>query len=580
MFDLKVNNTTIPLRKGTSIPISMVNPMFDNGVGCHSLNFDVYLTDLTKKALGWPNRIQFNSNKKFEFDLYNNSRKIYNGTWFTASVRDNVAEGYLAINSGKFYNEIQNKLLSDIEFPTYSIAAANFLDFVYDCMTKTFPDAEYCFTPVYNPKFYYELYKDMFDDGAIVYPEQVFQNVWEVYDQEPLFRSIYNGPVSPFLYAGKVFELIFEKAGFSVSENIFRTDPWLKKMIIYNNFDIGPQSGLNTDTTVEHYWWNPQQLMPTITVSELISEFEKMGFIFLYHPYKKEIKIKHFNSYYNINNLQNIQNRLYGNFEIQNTDQESGYKFKWADAWEEYWEDRISDISNSDFVIADPVNDYADLPGTDDINTIRYVINYDEYWYMKITDIETGTKEYIFLSDNFQAKIVEDGDNEIEFNFTPVLVEKKVILNNYIYPTEDFAVFPTVYCEGWSYTTLPLREKPECGLKLFFYQGYGETTEGYDYPLALSDNFKKFNSAGGSYSFSESLKFDNLWTRYLEKFYSWKNASNIKVKTLIKLDALFLSNFDFSQTLSCESGNFIVYSLDYEIFHDHISLGEIVLIPI
>ncbi len=78
--------------------------------------------------------------------------------------------------------------------------------------------------------------------------------------------------------------------------------------------------------------------------------------------------------------------------------------------------------------------------------------------------------------------------------------------------------------------------------------------------------------------YKEELSPDYIHTRYHNKFSQWKSKTKLVIKGQLLLDAAFLSKLHNTQHFFYQHKHFILKSLKYNLYNDHIGIGELEMV--
>lgn len=263
-------------------------------------------------------------NAKF-FEFYNRVNKVKSKQPITPislySKGIKLKEGILKLNkftedgkfdcdfifdAGAFYSIIKDKYLNDIEYlyePVATNVLADWYTFMNSVSTQEYPDVDVAFFPVYTSEIEIKTAineKDKREAFRSLYPACLIANYWSrANDSFGFPETDVNGDtveflggeraIIPFWYVGKVVEEIFKHAGYTIKENVFKTNSLLKKLVLFN---------LNTDREQPDIFGNDnfhisfKYDLPHVLISEFVSELRNRGIIFSIKEDRREVDIK------------------------------------------------------------------------------------------------------------------------------------------------------------------------------------------------------------------------------------------------------------------------------------------------
>lgn len=278
MIQIKTNGEAMDLPSGFSMEIEDSNPIF-NDRGSQSLPATVPATRRNIRLLDAPHRIENNTDP----NLPEREAEVIAGTYIRKGVVNlteaSRKEGFtmnIGFDNSTAYMKWQEKKLSKLDYlPVYTPAdgSGTPVSRLLAELTAIYKNP----APHTNPfaVFPLALRKEEAD-----IEEGVKRNVWEilntakdgklteatkvsrVLDNEVTEVSVPAGyMVSPFVRVWKVLELIFQDLGVTVSNNMFKTDTELARLVVLNNCADGVCIG-----QIKY-----ADLLPDCTVSEFLN---------------------------------------------------------------------------------------------------------------------------------------------------------------------------------------------------------------------------------------------------------------------------------------------------------------------
>lgn len=202
----------------------------------------------------------------------------------TAGRKDGIT-GAIMINESDLYTQIKDVTLEDVFVKierTDISGVENWYNRIYACMTGSVMDDFTAFPVAVN-----------LDDGRYQFlngPDTTStSSPWHLkWETRKIFASgkVVNVPqgygVTPFLWLWRMLELLFTDFDYTVRKNAFKTDDFLKKIVIINN----------TADSICKGSLNYADLVPTCTISEFMQWLEDKFLTHLYiYPESKMIDI-------------------------------------------------------------------------------------------------------------------------------------------------------------------------------------------------------------------------------------------------------------------------------------------------
>lgn len=442
MLEYLINNNALVLDSGTSVRISLRNPtcQFDKISGHAGLGIEIPVNDTNRALLGNPERFEkeaTQNDREFPgFEIRFGGKLLLAGTFVVQNATGETYSGWLRGNVGTLKKEHQEKYISEIYAFDQEKTFTNKAD--YD------PDTDdYGCPEIYNQDFFKDKGRtDRYDDLVLnpdYYPDsgkdqwitdkvertvlsEAFRrtatyfvnklNEDNTVKAEPDSAKAENidvnldvYAVSPMLFLQYVIKKLLNDAGFFIDSNAIADNDDLKKLIVYNNYDI-------TTTTFEHVfpidmhvvdWYDGVSAQNYVTIIKNV--FRSYDGTFKYKNLLPQIKLPDF--ILGIQNLINVafhfrmddqvdiidretilsgnsidlEEYLLGNWEIgekKNTMLRFIAEHDEDDAWfQERWEDIEEERENE----KDPVDDWEDLAAIADpeIGEVRYLKNLNIY---------------------------------------------------------------------------------------------------------------------------------------------------------------------------------------------------------
>lgn len=283
MLTFTLNNKPLLLDESTSVQMVWKNPAchIDEIPGDVGLGVSVKNNPHNVALLKHPNRFQKYADKKereFEgFEIRYSGYRLLSGTYVVQESNNESSEGWLRSTVGNLGKQHREKYISDI--PEFMLDREFVNKANYDPLTDP-----YTCPKIFNPEFFAEKSKKVQVTRKVPNPNYVplswWQDLWrnpkpyideqiEVEELTEAFRMasshFVNWPnpdgtvatassyadqgqvhikplevyvVSPMLFVNYVLKKLFLDAGLVLNENFLETNEDLRKLILYNNFDI------------------------------------------------------------------------------------------------------------------------------------------------------------------------------------------------------------------------------------------------------------------------------------------------------------------------------------------------------
>lgn len=197
--------------------------------GSYVYNFTIPYTIPNAKAFGFPHRLTRFSTVQEEKDgsIIGDGITLKEGVWYAKSTSGSSISIEMYIGAGIFKNLVHEKNLPELF--DVEMVYTDILDHIATQITKTFPEADHNWPPIYNPGFYGK------DDDT---PNPAFQGILNDWENGAIHvLSTNNNAISPQLYYGYIIKRIFAWAGYRVTGKVFE-DARFKVAMAYNNFAL------------------------------------------------------------------------------------------------------------------------------------------------------------------------------------------------------------------------------------------------------------------------------------------------------------------------------------------------------
>lgn len=294
MLTFTINNKPLALDTSTSVRISWNNPacFFDSIPGDAGLGIDIPVNEINRAMLGNPERFEKrNTGSSREipgFQIRYGGVLLLSGTFIIQNASASSYSGWLRSNVGNLGKEHREKYIYDIPEFNRDMSFVNKPN--YDPATDDYGCPE-----VYNRDFFKDKGRMKTVEGLIPNPEYYAgsglpQSITEEYETELLSMGFQNHVdwtvnkrnidntimlgwdsklvddlpsfpltvVSPMLFLDYVIKSLLRSAYFYVGSNAIADSADLKKLLIYNNFDITHMSFLVSDLSAPNgqYWYD------------------------------------------------------------------------------------------------------------------------------------------------------------------------------------------------------------------------------------------------------------------------------------------------------------------------------------
>jgi hypothetical protein len=279
--------TKIPF--GGSLVLKFFNPLF-NDINSYSLpmSFNNKIPSV-QRAFGYPDKRDAEIRGTLEARIKLQFLDLI-GSWNIVDSSESTINAFFTPGSGDFYSQINGKLLNDIDFgdvrwPVGELADwPEFLEFLNTKMNVSYLDSEYTAFCAYMPN---AVNKSEYGIPGFV-NEVTFSE-----EDAPIFENSFS-IASVYLFAGTVIDYLFNNLGYKIEENIFRKDPDLKQLVIFNTFNLrGPLNSAYFDKTRIDY----KDLVPHISCGDFIKAIRnRFNIGFFINEQQKSVRIRSFDS--------------------------------------------------------------------------------------------------------------------------------------------------------------------------------------------------------------------------------------------------------------------------------------------
>lgn len=321
-----------------------------------------------------------------------------------------------------------------------------------------------------------------------------------------------------------------------------------------------PSTGIANNMFFTGVFENSKNHLPEITCSNFLTEVERLT--------ASKIFVDESNNNANIILIKNILKtndiiditKYSGIAGEQRPFKKDGYKYNFTKPQDEYYESRIKELTDL-LTIKNAVATYYNLPSSANDNDVKLVI--DENAYYRYSGINfLGNVGWEFYSLNNLPLQTGAGEYKIESKFSPLITE---IINGKIYSRVDKV--GKFIC---------LNELDNDDFRLFFYRGIHNGT-----PLCTNSIY---DHTGAKISTANlELKWDGTYGLHNQLH---KELTDLMVnkyreeKRFINWPQWMLNSFAFWKKYRILHINYLVKSIDFEIFPDKVVMKDTELVPV
>lgn len=616
MLTYTLNNKNLVIKKNTSIRITWKNPacFFEEIPGNNAIGITIPVEENNRTILGFPERMEklrTKNDKEFPgFEIRYNGYLLLAGTLIIQSATKNEYTGWVRSSIGDIGKKHREKFIYDIYAFSEEKTFINKSD--YDPILD-----EYGCPEIRNSGFFKDKGKTDTFYKSIPNPEYFPGSGREETLQEPIERTIWSEAfrrtsgytvndkktdntinitpstssssadenmkmrvVSPMLFLNYVLKTLYKDVGFYIENNAIADNEDLKKLIIYNNFDI-----TNIDFNVNFGdWktdiWNDGQ--HTSAISEKITEFiRNYEATFQYKNLIPKIKLKDFQL--GIQNLINvfvfpksggkvdiidreqilkdssidIEKYMIGEWQLGEK-KEVTLKFSFShDSDDNFFQERWEDIDDRRFSEKEAVNTWEELKAVNspEIGEIRYVKKenlYAEYGWLIYETINPATEKSIQI-DYLGWKHFSIGFQNAYYNKG---MEKE---------EEISTAFSTVFGEDIS----EVDQKGNIKSLLFYYSSFTPRLLFY-----LGNNTAKYETENISLDWKKE-KTGLLATRWALWSRFWSERQPVEGEANFSLNMLDFVIRNLYKKFRSREGEFIIEEIECEFSNDQIGTTTI-----
>lgn len=362
------------------INFNLLNPAF-NGLQSHSLPFKIPLTDNNIELLGITDENSYLPT--MSFDIESDGLWKFRGTLKINRIGSNY-EGVLSSGNGSFVNIIKGKKITEVEGSplTTSQDDSDVLSYLNSHKGDTYPDADYTAFPVSAPGYIPNKSYRIFND----------------YDRDTQLFIDDPGNLKPFVFIGKILELIFSKYGYAVLDNCFRTDSKLQGYVLFHCNEI-------TWSTVDSEGWG--KWLPDVLISDLLKVLRnRLNVVCYVDDSNKVVSIRQFDTDIvavyqdDITPMASLENEI-------ETDVNVDFRLTTNDD-----DSEVRDLINSKDITS--VNTTMDLPAASESYPVVYVRARGDY-HTSVYNEDSDSWSFQRSGSSFN-KAEDISDNQIELN--------------------------------------------------------------------------------------------------------------------------------------------------------------------
>lgn len=278
MIQILINNIEVPHSNNTAIPLTRRGAFsfIDQSNKDVVEHMDLPITPELKEALGYSHRLNSNARKKlFPFKIVYNGVIIFEGKCKVSSWNNNYVKIFAGTGKTLLLRDLSNKFLHEyyyhdpISFPDKAAFGAHITSLYSNNQPE---DSWYTLFPVYVPKIAASI--TGVENGGHAFG----QNNFSIYHQTGVFPPQFPRAVHPYRFVSvfyrlhKVLRAVLEAEGYTITENWFESIPDLKRITIYNNYDLTSQKDFNENSTPKYI--EAAKCMPLISVKDFIRALE------------------------------------------------------------------------------------------------------------------------------------------------------------------------------------------------------------------------------------------------------------------------------------------------------------------
>lgn len=558
MLRIVVNNIDLDIQ-GVQISLRLLSPIF-NDIGTHSYSFSLSATEKNKQVLGYPSRLSRKSlnNTEFSCSVFFEGVLIIEGKLSVSDSNHNIIECYLKAGNGEVFSEFKKKKLTDLVLGGQRTLGTSFSDVIAyyeDVITGTSDDYDFAIFPIRNESFYdgtnFETYHqsdikyiNYYNNGFVISPTMPESHV-------------------PFPYLGYVIDQIFSEHGFTIDKNLYRSDPDLKKLVIYNTYswDSWETAGGGVYNRGPSLNIDLSKNVPDVNINDFLKNLTKLFAIGIFPEIvNRKVTIKRYKDI--------ILDHTYTDwskdvFPIYNVSDEvlDGYELRFkADNQDEYYEQYVFEIDN--YNLKDPVSTLLQLPSSgNENNDIRLVREYNAFYVWDIQDPYSPLGLWRFLCFNLVNYKSGEGEFENETDFSTLCTYPHLDDSHSSAPRQWLT--PITKQVGNSDSIGDFKDN-DFSPRLLFYRGMYLDGNGNNYPLGTYDVYDYLKNKRGDLALrwdGDYGLYENLWKEYLHWY--------IYVRRLVKFEKVMtpadLKNIKFYKKYRINGVNYLIKEINVTI---------------
>lgn len=576
-MEIFVNDIRVPFFSNITLRFS--NPHFSK-TGGHSfpVSFPASVPAV-QKAFGFPSILEAEILPEIPARIQVQHISLQ-GYWQVTSASESVIEAYFIGNDSAFYEQIRGKYLTDLTYAGltrpvgFAASREDVLAYMSTLINATYPDEDYTAYCAYMPN---ALGEETEADLQFVNPcVGAINPAFVMPDSQHLNSTVY-------LFVGAVIDYIFSEHNYKIERSIFRTDPDLKTLTLFNNFNRNA------------YWeFDYRQLVPRRQISEFLEKISATFNIgFFIDNERRSVVIDYFDNL--VINKEVSDLKLTSKKNDPSLPAGTTLTQEQVDPFVTHNYRKISDFPGNTAVI-----NYIDTVGEIDPaaiapGTIYFVRNEETYYIVHMLTI--STRELRRLCPDNLPYVLGDGSGDSDeaagWPGMHTLIEElsyeysgtQTVNRSWLLPrwdqecnyrksgfwwlvkeSEDFTDFPIMFlfARGRDWTTLE--------------EGEGSPYFPFAYPLATPSVYacdgSKLTGANISMNWRGDYGLVNtVWKNRLAWEMERKRVitAGVTGRDIVKL-------FDFTKALIIENHNYLVSSFDLELSSESLKVTEVELL--
>ncbi len=573
---MKIYVNDIPVPFLGNITLRFSNPLFSK-TGGHSFPVSFPATvPAVQKAFGFPSILEAESLPEIPARIQS-QHLSFKGYWKVTDASDTVVEAYFIGNNSAFYEQIRGKYLTDLTYngltrPVgFAATRLEVVNYMSTLINATYPDKDYTAYCAYMPN---ALGDETDADIKFVNPcVGAFNPAFVIPASDRLNSTVY-------LFAGTVIDYIFSEHNYKIERNIFRTDPDLKRLTLFNNFNRNA------------YWeFDYRTLVPRRLISEFLEKISATFNIgFFIDNERGSVIIDYFDNV--AVDLQATDLKLVGRKNDPQKPAGIKLRLEQVDTFVTHSYEKVTDLPGKTAVI-----NYVDTVREIDPNvvadgTIYFVRNEETYYVVHMLTLSSRELRRI-CPDNLPY-ILGDGSedrdeaagwpgmyNHVEALTYEYLEETQTVNRYWLIPmweqecnyrpgafywltkeSADFVDFPIMFlfARGRDWTVLE--------------EGTGSPYFAYAYPLGTPSVYNCDGTKRDEANISMNWRGDYGLANTV-----WKNRLAWEMERKKTISAAIVGSdivklFDFTRALNIENNNYLVSSITLELEKGEIRISD------